>query len=295
MSTGTVASQLFGIARKAVTAAVVAYGAVVAFLYLQQRSLQYPRDATRVDLARAAIPRAEEATLTTSDGERIIVWIVPPESGKPVLLFFHGNGGTVANRARRFRELAEDGIGLVAVSYRGYGGSTGSPTETGLNRDAHAAYDEAVKRFGAERIVLYGQSLGTGVVVRLATEVRIKALVLEAPYVSAADVARLRYPFVPIALLMKDQFRSGDLIGTVRVPTLMMHGEKDGIIPIGQGVALFNASSAPRRFVRFPAADHNDLSQHGADSQVLRFLADVEEGRVEGAQLRTVGAASQQD
>ena len=295
MSTGTVASQLFGIARKAVTAAVVAYGAVVAFLYLQQRSLQYPRDATRVDLARAAIPRAEEATLTTSDGERIIVWIVPPESGKPVLLFFHGNGGTVANRARRFRELAEDGIGLVAVSYRGYGGSTGSPTETGLNRDAHAAYDEAVKRFGAERIVLYGQSLGTGVVVRLATEVRIKALVLEAPYVSAADVARLRYPFVPIALLMKDQFRSGDLIGTVRVPTLMMHGEKDGIIPIGQGVALFNASSAPRRFVRFPAADHNDLSQHGADLQVLRFLADVEEGRVEGAQLRTVGAASQQD
>src|SRR5262249_48117522 len=121
------------------------------------------------------------------------------------------------------------------------------------------------------------------------------ALILECPYFSAADVAKGRYPFAPIALLMKDQYRSGELIGQVRVPTLVMHGEKDGIIPIGQGVALFNASQAPRRFVRFPAAGHNDLPRHGADSQVLRFLADVDEGRVEGVQLRSVGVAAPQD
>ena len=278
-----------------VTAAVVAYVAIVAFLYVAQRSMQYPRDGARVDLARAAIPRAEEASLTTSDGERIIVWIVPPADSKPVLIFFQGNGGTIANRADRFRELAEDGIGLVAVSYRGYGGSSGSPSETGLNYDARAAYDEAVKRFGADRIVLYGQSLGTGVAVRLAADVKVKALILEAAYFSAADVAKGRYPFAPIALLMKDQYRSDELIGRIRVPVLMMHGERDGIIPIGQGVALFNASSAPRRFVRFPAAGHNDLPRHGADSQVLRFLADVDEGRVEGVQLRSVGVAAPQD
>jgi uncharacterized protein len=295
VSEPTLASRLFRIARKIVTAVIVAYAAIVAFLYVAQRSLQYPLDARRVDLAKAAIPRAEEATLTTPDGERIIVWIVPPESGKPVLVFFPGNGGTIANRATRFRELAEDGVGLVAVSYRGYGGSTGSPSESGLNHDAHAAYDEAVRRFGAERIVLYGQSLGTGVVVRLATEAKVKGLILEAPYFSAAEVTKERYPFAPIALLMKDQFRSGDLIGQVRVPVLIMHGERDGIIPFGQGMALFNASSAPRRFVRFPAAGHNDLPGHGADSQMLRFLADLEDGRLQGAQLRSVGVAAPQD
>ena len=278
-----------------VTAAVVAYVAIVAFLYVAQRSMQYPRDGARVDLARAAIPRAEEASLTTSDGERIIVWIVPPADSKPVLIFFQGNGGTIANRADRFRELAEDGIGLVAVSYRGYGGSSGSPSETGLNHDARAAYDEAVKRFGADRIVLHGESLGTGVAVRLATEAKIKALILEAPFFSAAEVAKGSYPFAPIALLMKDQYRSDELIGRIRVPVLMMHGERDDIIPISQGVALFNASSAPRRFVRFPAAGHNDLPRHGADSQVLRFLTDVDEGRVEGVQLRSVGVAAPQD
>jgi uncharacterized protein len=94
---------------------------------------------------------------------------------------------------------------------------------------------------------------------------------------------------------MKDQYRSGELIGRIRVPVLMMHGERDGIIPIRQSVALFNASIAPRRFVRFPAAGHNDLPRHGADSQVLRFLADVDEGRVEGVQLRSVGVAAPQD
>jgi uncharacterized protein len=295
VSEPTLATRLFRIARKVATAVVVAYAAIVAFLYVAQRSLQYPLDARRVDLAKAAIPRAEEATLATRDGERIIAWIVPPESGKPVLVFFPGNGGTIANRAERFRELAEDGVGLVAVSYRGYGGSTGSPSETGLNHDAHAAYGEAVRRFGAERIVLYGQSLGSGVAVRLATEVKVNAVILEAPYFSAAEVAKERYPFAPIALLMKDQFRSGELIGQVRVPTLIMHGEKDGIIPFGQAVALFNASSAPRRFVRFPAAGHNDLPRHGADSQVLRFLTDLEERRLEGAQIRNVGVAAPQD
>ena len=268
------------------------YLIMLGLLYVRQRELIYPRDPARPDLAAAGLAAAEEAIVVTADGERLVAWIVPPRAGKPVLLYFHGNAGNLGRTGRtgRFRALTEDGTGLFAVSYRGYGGSTGDPSEAGLLQDARAAYGTAAERFGAGRLIGYGESLGTGVVLRLAVEVPLQAVVLEAPYLSAAAVAQAAYPFVPVSLLMKDQFRSDAIVGRVKVPLLILHGERDQIIPVAQGEALYGLANAPKRLLRFPAGRHEDLPRHGSLGEVRRFLQEVAAGRLAGAERRVVTA-----
>ena len=141
-------------------AAVVLYGGFLALLYVAQRSVQYFPERRRTAPRAAGLPEMEEAVLNTADGEHVIVWHVPPREGHPIFLYFHGNGGSLRWREERFRSLTADGSGLVALSYRGYGGSSGRPTETGLIKDAEAAYAFAIARYPAQRIVLWGESLG---------------------------------------------------------------------------------------------------------------------------------------
>lgn len=271
-------------------AAIAVYAALLGLLFVKQRELMYPRNPTRAETASVDLPALEEIMLTASDGERLVAWIVPPRAGKPVLLFFHGNAGNFARpiRQARFRALTEDGTGLFAVNYRGYGGSTGTPTEAGLHLDARAAYGAAVARFGAANLIGYGESLGTGVVLKLAAEAPLAAIVLEAPYLSTAAVAQGVYPFVPISLLMLDQFRSNEVIGRVRAPLLVLHGERDGVIPFAQGEALYGLANEPKRFVRFPEGGHEDLPARGSVPEIRRFLEDVATGRTSGAETRTV-------
>lgn len=269
--------------------AFCAYVAVLALLYVKQREMMYPRNPARAEIASANLPSAEETELATSDGEKLVVWVVPPREGKPVLLFFHGNAGNFAGSGRQtlFRQLTEDGTGLFAVNYRGYGGSTGAPTEDGLAQDARAAHAAASERFGVERLVGYGESLGTGVVVRLAAEAPLKAVILQAPYMSTVSVAQLRYPFVPVGGLMKDQFRSDLMIGKVKAPLLVLHGQRDGVIPFDQGEALFDLANPPKRFISFPDGNHNDLRLHGSVAEVRRFLADLDANRLTGSETMT--------
>lgn len=273
--------------------ALCAYGGVLALLYVKQREMMYPRNPARAEIASANLPGVEEAMLTAADGERLIAWVVPPREGKPVLLFFHGNAGNFGRpiRQTRFRALTQDGTGLFAVNYRGYGGSTGSPTEDGLAQDARAAYAAAVARFGAGRLIGYGESLGTGVVVKLAAEVPLKAVILEAPYLSTVAVAQQLYPYVPVGLFMHDQFRSDQAIGKVKAPLLVLHGQRDGVIPFSQGEALFALANPPKRFIRFPDGNHENLPAHGSVPEIRRFLADLGTSRLAGSE--TVTAAAQ--
>jgi fermentation-respiration switch protein FrsA (DUF1100 family) len=252
--------------------AVAGYGSVVALLYVTQRSLQYFPETVRTSPAAAGLPSAEEVTLATPDGERIIVWHVPPRDGKPVHLYFHGNGGALRHRLERFHALTADGSGLVALSYRGYGGSSGHPTEEGLIADANTAYDYATELYSPSRIVLWGESLGTGVAVALAAEKPVSRVILQSPFTSTADIAASRYWYVPVRLLMKDQFRSDLRIAKVTAPSLVMHGDRDRVVPISLGERLYEMIQAPKRFVRFPGAGHLDLSAHGANEVALEFV-----------------------
>jgi fermentation-respiration switch protein FrsA (DUF1100 family) len=223
--------------------------------------------------AAAGLPQADEITLTTADGEHLIAWHVPPRDNKPVVLYLHGNGGSLRYRAERFQRLITDGIGLVAVEYRGYGGSSGSPSERGLIADGEAAYAFAAARYQVAQIVLWGESLGTGVAVALAAEKPVGRVILEAPFTSAEEVAARRYWIMPVRLLMTDQFRSDARIGKVTAPLLILHGTKDDTVPFAMGQRMFALANQPKHIVRFLDGGHDDLDRNGALIAVGRFLA----------------------
>ena len=249
------------------------YLAGLVLLFAKQRSMLFPIPTTeRIAPAAAGFPEAEEHVLTASDGEKVIVWHVPPKPGHAVVLFYHGNGDFLAGRVSRFKGITADGTGLVALSYRGYAGSTGAPSENGLLQDATAAYVFAAERYDAKRIVPWGFSLGTGVAVAIASEHPVGKLILEAPYTSTVDVAASLFRLVPIRLLMRDQFHSDERIARVTVPLLIMHGTNDPAIPIAFGERLFALAHAPKKLVRFPGGGHENLDDFGALENARQFI-----------------------
>jgi hypothetical protein len=245
----------------------------MAVLYFRQREMLFPIPPVgRMAPDAAGLPEAEEHVLTTSDGEKIIIWHVPARPGHPVVLFFPGNGDFLAGRVGRFKAITSDGTGLVALSYRGYAGSTGSPSEDGILKDAAAAYAFTTARYAADRVVAWGFSLGTGVAVALASEHAIGKLILEAPYTSTVDVAASLFPIVPVRLLMRDPFHSDRRISHVTVPLLVMHGENDNAIPILFGERLFALAHEPKQFVRLPGGGHENLDDFGAMETARHFI-----------------------
>ena len=253
--------------------ASVGYLGGLIVLFFAQRSMVFPIPQTaRTSPAAAGFPEAEEHILTTADNEKVIVWHVPARPGHPVVLYFHGNGDFLAGFFGRFRQIIADGTGVVALSYRGYAGSSGQPSEWGLLQDAAAAYAFTTARYSAEKIVAWGFSLGTGVAVTLAAEQPVGKLILEAPYTSLADVAASLFPIFPVRLVMKDQFRSDERIARVSAPLLIMHGARDATIPIIFGERLFARAHEPKQFVRFPEGDHNNLDDYGAVETARDFI-----------------------
>jgi uncharacterized protein len=242
-------------------------------LFFAQRAVLFPAPTQERTAPQAAgFPEADELVLTTADGEKVIVWHVPARPGRPVILYFHGNGDYLAGFFGRFRDLIADGIGVVALSYRGYAGSSGRPSEEGLLQDAAAAYAFTVARYRADGIVAWGFSLGTGVAVALAAEQPVGKLILEAPYTSISDVAAAAFWYAPVRLLMRDQFHSDSRIGSVKAPLLVMHGALDPTIPVGFGERLFALAGEPKRFVRLARGGHNDLDNFGAIEIARNFI-----------------------
>ena len=247
------------------------YLIALAAVFVFQRDLQYfpDRTATAPD---AAGPAMRVLTLTTTDGEHLVAWFHPPVAGKPVILFFGGNGSTLIGQTDRWRRIADAGVGVLAVAYRGYSGSSGHPTEAGLHRDAEAAYAWLAARYRPADIIIHGHSLGTGVAVRLAADHPARALILEAPFTSAAEVGQLRYPWLPVKLLMWDPFASRDWIAKVHMPVLIVHGDHDGVIPFAMGRELFGLANPPKTFEAVPGGGHEDLPERGLYDRVWKFL-----------------------
>ncbi|MCP4618112.1 MAG: alpha/beta hydrolase [Bradyrhizobium sp.] len=255
-----------------IVVAVIYVGGLAA-LFLLQRSFLFPIPTReRTAPAAAGFPEIEEHVLATADGEKIIVWHAPAKPGRPVILYFHGNGDYLAGFFGRFRELIADGTGIIVPAYRGYAGSSGTPSEQGLLRDAAAAYRFATARYSPDRIVAWGFSLGTGVAVALASGQPVARLILEAPFSSTADVAASVFWFMPVRWLMRDPFRSDERIVQIRVPLLVMHGTDDQAIPIRFGERLFALANEPKRFVRIPGGGHENLGNFGAIEIAQQFI-----------------------
>jgi fermentation-respiration switch protein FrsA (DUF1100 family) len=250
----------------AIATCVALYAAVVVGLFVGQRKILFRCDAAEVDPASLGL-KADTIRLKTDDGETLLAWSFPPAPERPLILYFHGNAGGVDLRVERFRAIAKAGMGLLAIEYRGYASSTGSPSERGLKLDGEAAYAAAIASGVApERIVPLGESLGSGIAIALAARHKIGALVLDSPYSSIVDVAAAAYWFVPVRALLRDPFRNDLLIGSVEAPTLMVHGTKDGVVPIRFGEKLFALANQPKEFWGVEGAAHLALGERLAES-----------------------------
>ena len=229
--------------------AVLGYMAISAYIYAVQRSMLFIPDTRDVSGEIERFPGAEAVKLATSDGETLNAWYKPPrDTSKPVYLYLHGNGANLTRRAGRFRQMTDDGAGLLAVSWRGYGGSTGSPSEAGLKRDALAGYIFLAARAAPSRIILFGESLGTGIGIMLAATQPAALLVLDSPYASIADLGARRFPWLPVALLSRDPFWSIRLAPQVTIPVIAQHCTSDWLIPISESQRLMAAFPAAPDF-----------------------------------------------
>ena len=237
--------------------AVALYLAAFAALAFAQRSFVFQPGG---EVLPPAIAGAEVLKLRTEDGETLIAWHVAPAPGKPLLLYFHGNGGNLTLQTELLRALIAGGNGLMAVEYRGYPGSTGSPSERGLLLDAEAAYAKALALGTApERIVVVGQSLGSGVAVALAVRHEVGAVVLDSPFTSALAVASRLYGMFPVRWVMLDPFPSDERIVKVKAPLLVVHGTADGVIPFEFGKGLYDLANQPKTFMPVEGAGHLSL------------------------------------
>jgi fermentation-respiration switch protein FrsA (DUF1100 family) len=256
-----------------VGAPLIAYLAVLGYLYVCQRQLLYFPDPSRPFLAGLPQLGVREVALSTEDGLSLLSWYLPPGDGRPVIAYFHGNGGNIAYRADRLMRFAREGYGVLLVEYRGYGGNPGSPSEAGLVADGRAALDFLRHEgIAAGRLVLYGESLGSGVAVHLAATQQIGALLLESPYTSVAAVAQYHYPYVPAAQLIWDRFDSLSRIGEVRAPILVLYGGRDAVVPDRFSRALLAAAPEPKESWLAAAAGHEDLARFDALESAISFI-----------------------
>ena len=240
---------------------------LVLVAYFGQRKLIYFPDRTRVLPSQLGLPGVEERVLKTPDGERLIAWYAKARPGEPTLLYFHGNGGGLRERAERVRQLSAEGWGVYMMAYRGYSGSSGTPSEMANVADARLAYGALLlEGVAPEATIAYGESLGTNVATRIAVERRVGGLILEAPYTSIAKLGGQIYPYLPVDLLLIDRYETDKIIAQVKVPILIVHGRRDRTVPVEMGRALAGLVQAPKTLVVLPNAGHNDLYRDGNDA-----------------------------
>jgi len=250
------------------------YVLLVAALYFAQRRFMYLPDTTRVAPASLGLKGVAEKILATPDGARLVTWRLAPRPGAPTILYFHGNAANLASRRERVAAYRAKGYGLLMLSYRGFGGSTGTPTEANLYADAALAYQTLRDQGVAARdIIAYGESLGTGVAVELATGHEVGAVILDAPYTSIVDVAQKTYPYIWVRPFIAERYDSLSRIAGINAPLLVLHGDLDPLIPIDMPRLIYARAKQPKKLVEFKNGHHSDLYEHGAIDAIADFLA----------------------
>ncbi|MFN0181212.1 MAG: alpha/beta hydrolase [Gemmatimonadales bacterium] len=272
----------------AVAVTALGYGGAIGYLKVNEAAMVFQPDAyggrTQVPVADSLGLRIDSTWVASSDGARLATWLVRAADSTGVwVLSCHGNAGniTLLKRQRFYADLVRAGLNVAAFDYRGFGASSDRPlTEAGLHADARAVYDHLRARLGipAERIVIYGHSLGGGVATRLATQVPSAGLIVEGTFTSVPDVGQARYPWLPIRLLAANRFDNAATIPTLKVPVMVMHAEADQTIPFGHGRRLFELAPEPKRFVRL-GGDHDSAWELDRDTYLTaftEFMGDVD-------------------
>lgn len=248
--------------------------------YFGNRVFMYHPDPTRVAPADAGLQQVAEIELKTPDGATLVAWYSKAKPGKPTILYFHGNGANAANRADKIETMRMQGAGVFYMNNRGYGGSSGKPTEPNNVADAGTAYAYLRGQgIAAKDIVLYGESLGSGQASQLGAKEEVLAVILEAPLTSTADVGKRTYFFLPLGLLLSDKYDNPEHVKNIHVPLLVLHGEQDGVIPVQMGKDVYAAANEPKKLELFPEALHSDLFEHGAWDKAWAFIEAARKSR----------------
>lgn len=258
-------------------AAVTFYVLLALAMYVFQRKLMYFPNKTPSDPAACGLENITVFTTQARDGVTLIGWHTPVPDNFPTLIYYHGNAANLGWRAAKFKAFTDAGFGLIAISYRGYGGSASTPTEAGLYEDARAALAYAADTLSIpyDQIILYGESMGTGVAIHMATEYAVKGLVLEAPYISVLQRSKELYPFMPVRLLIKDIYHSESKIAQVKAPLLLLHGEKDRVIPVHHGRKILELANEPKRGVFYPDIGHTNFDAKEIAKELVDFVSSV--------------------
>ena len=245
---------------------------------LQQRLMYFP-DPRYFTPAQAGLAHVTERVLETPDGARVIAWQAKAKPGQPTILYFHGNAGSLETRDERIRKYTARGLGVFMMTYRGFGGSSGKPSEAANVADAQLAYATlAASGVAPEDIIVYGESLGTGVAVQVAAAKPVGGLVLDAPYTSMVDLAALHYPYIPGRWFMTDRYETRRHIAGVAAPLLVIHGDRDRIVPAAMGREVFALANEPKTLKTFPDAGHDDHYKFGSYDALYAWIAALRGG-----------------
>ncbi len=256
---------------------VAVIGAALGGLWGFQRQLIYLPGGSVPPVAEV-LPGWEDAALATDDGLALGAWFRAPQPGAPIVIVFNGNAGNRADRSVLGARLASEGLGVLLVDYRGYGGNPGSPSEAGLAADGRAAVAFVAARAPEHEVVYFGESLGAAVAVGLSLARPPAALVLRSPFTSLGDVASVHYPFLPVRAMLWDEYPSIDRIDDVGAPVLVIAGSSDSIVPIDQSLAIHQAAPDPKQLLVVEGADHNDAALADGNAvveAVVRFTRDA--------------------
>lgn len=252
---------------------VASYLVVVTAMYLGQRRLLYMPDPTRTRPAAVGLPTMRERILDTPDGEHLVTWYARAKPGQPTLLFYHGQGGAIADLNELLAKYLARGRGVLIMAYRGYSGSTGRPSEAANVADAKLAYRTLAQDGVAPGdIILYGESLGTGIALQVARDNPVGGVILDSPYTSVADRAAELYPWIPVHWLLLDRYESSRHIRDVHAPLLFIHGEADVVVPVEMGRRLFAIANNPKEIVTLPGAGHNNHDLYGSFTAINDWI-----------------------
>lgn len=261
---------------KTAVGVALAMGLLALIVPTLQRHLMYFPDTTYYKPGQAGLSDVAELALETTDGARVFAWYAKAKPGQPTILYFHGNAGSLESRVARIEKYMARGLGVFMMTYRGFGGSSGEPSEAANVADAMLAYNTlAASGVDPLDIIVYGESLGTGVAVQVAAEKRVGGVVLDAPYTSMVDLAALHHPYIPGRWFMTDRYETRAHIGQVTAPLLVIHGEKDSIVPIEMGREIYSLASGPKTLKTFPDAGHDDHYKFGSYDALYAWIDEL--------------------
>ena len=256
-----------------ITSTIVIYLILLTLIYINQRKLLYlPSENNYLD--DPINFTYNEFFIKVDKNIKIKSWLIEKDLQKyKTILFLHGNAGNLFNRSYKLNRFNELNLNVLIISWRGFSGNPGKPNETNLYGDAKKAVkwlnDRGVK---TKNIILYGESLGTGVAVEIGQNNKFNSIILESPYTSMEKTAKIYYPYLPVKFLLKDKYESEKKIKNIKTPILIMHGKKDNIVPFNMGKKLFEIANKPKKFLQIEEDDHMLSFNDGLLLEIKNFI-----------------------